>query len=66
MRRVITVSPAWLTTLHVVAEVLEMTPSRSKPDRGTLIMAYGVVNQAGETVMTLRTIHFLRRAASPA
>ncbi len=53
-------------TLHVVAEVLEMTPSRSKPDRGTLIMAYGVVNQAGETVMTLRTIHFLRRAVSPA
>jgi len=52
-------------TLHVEAEVLEMRPSRTKSDRGTLRMAYAVRNQADETVMTFVTIHILQRRNQP-
>jgi acyl dehydratase len=36
--------------LHVVTEVLEVTPSRSKPDRGMIVMRSTTLNQNGETV----------------
>ena len=49
-------------TIHLEAEVLEVRRSRSKPDRGTAIIAYEVKNQAQETVMTYRVTHLLRRA----
>ncbi len=48
-------------TLHCEAEVLEVRPSSSKPDRGILRLAYAVLNQQGETVMTFSAPHMLRR-----
>ncbi|MBI1778805.1 MAG: MaoC family dehydratase [Proteobacteria bacterium] len=48
-------------TLVTEAEVMEMRPSASKPDRGTLRMRYEVKNQKGEAVMSFTAIHILRR-----
>jgi acyl dehydratase len=39
-------------TLHVECEVLEITPSRSKPDRGTVVVRCLTKNQKGETVQS--------------
>ena len=39
-------------TLHVETEVLEITPSRSRPDRGTAIVRCTTLNQHGEPVQT--------------
>jgi acyl dehydratase len=49
-------------TLRVEAEVLESRASTSKPDRGMVTIAYTVLNQAREAVMTYRALHLLRRA----
>lgn len=40
-------------TLHVVAKVLEVRRSTSKPDRGVVRMHYTTLNQKGEAVLTL-------------
>ncbi|MGF1628521.1 MAG: MaoC family dehydratase [Kiloniellaceae bacterium] len=48
-------------TLKVRATVREKRPSKSKPDRGTLLMDYEVKNQRGEAVMTFTAIHILAR-----
>ena len=40
-------------TLHTEAEVIELHPSRSKPDRGFVRIRYTTRNQGGETVMTM-------------
>ena len=48
-------------TLRVEGEVAEVRPSRSKPDRGLVVIAYTVHNQHGDTVMTFRALHLLRR-----
>lgn len=53
-------------TLRVISTVVSATPSRSKPDRGALVMTHHTVNQAGETVLTVECAHFLRRRASSA
>ena len=50
-------------TLYTEAEVLEMRPSSSKPDRGSLRMGYRVVNQRQETVLTMTIIQILKRAS---
>ncbi|GMG82290.1 MaoC family dehydratase [Paralimibaculum aggregatum] len=47
--------------LRCVFEVLSVTPSRSRPDRGRAEIAYQVLNQAGERVMRYRATHILRR-----
>jgi len=39
--------------LHVESEVMEVTPSRSRPDRGTATMRSETVNQRGEVVQVL-------------
>jgi acyl dehydratase len=39
-------------TLHVECEVLEITPSRSKPDRGTAVIRCVTLNQDGEMVQS--------------
>ena len=39
-------------TLHVECEVLEITPSRSKPDRGTVVVRCLTKNQRGDTVQS--------------
>lgn len=51
-------------TLKVQATVREKRPSKSKPDRGTLLMDYVVTNQAGEPVMTFTAIHILARRSN--
>jgi acyl dehydratase len=39
--------------LHVQSEVLEVTPSRSRPDRGTAVLRSNTINQHGDIVQTL-------------
>src|SRR5436189_67230 len=39
-------------TLQVECEVLEITPSRSRPDRGTVVVRCLTRNQKGETVQS--------------
>ena len=39
--------------LHVESEVLSLTPSRSRPDRGVVVMRSRTLNQRGEVVQTL-------------
>lgn len=46
-------------TLSVQATVLETRPSRSRPDRGSVLMAYEVRNQHGETVMTFKVTQLM-------
>jgi len=48
-------------TLRVVAEVLEVRPSSSKPDRGIVKIFYTTLNQRGETVTTLIGNQLCRR-----
>jgi acyl dehydratase len=48
-------------TLYTEAEVLELKPSLSKPDRGSLRMAYQIVNQRGATVLTMKIVHILMK-----
>jgi acyl dehydratase len=50
-------------TLKVRATVREQRPSRSKPDRGTVLMDYETTNQHGEIVMTFTAIHIFARKA---
>jgi acyl dehydratase len=40
--------------LHVESEVAEITPSRSRPDRGTILLVSQTMNQRGETVQILK------------
>ena len=39
--------------LHVVSEITEITPSRSKPDRGIVVVRSETRNQKGEVVQIL-------------
>lgn len=48
-------------TLHVELEVVEKTPSRSKPDRGILRIAYRIKNQKDEDVLTFLAMQLLKR-----
>ena len=50
-------------TLHTELEVIEKTPSRSKPDRGILRVAYRIRNQRQEEVLTFLSMHLLKRRA---
>ena len=47
-------------TLRVVAKVLEVRRSSSKPDRGAVKMAYTTSNQHGDAVMTLVAIQLVK------
>jgi len=47
--------------LHVEAEVIGITPSRSKPDRGVAVSRYELINQRGEVVYPVAMMHILRR-----
>ena len=40
-------------TLHVESEIVEITPSRSKPDQGIVTVRSAVINQEGEAVYLL-------------
>jgi acyl dehydratase len=48
-------------TLCSEVEVVEARPSRSKPDRGILVMAFKIRNQRDEDVLTMRTLQLTRR-----
>lgn len=48
-------------TLRVAAEVKEIVPSRSKPDRGLLRLGLSASNQRGDTVMTATLMIMMRR-----
>jgi acyl dehydratase len=48
-------------TLSVRAEILEVRPSRSKPDRGAVRVTYEALNQDGEVVMTMTGVQLLGR-----
>ena len=48
-------------TISAAAEVVEVKPSASKPDRGVIIMDHPCWNQNKETILTLRCAHMLRR-----
>jgi acyl dehydratase len=51
--------------LHVESEVVEITPSRSKPDRGIAVILSRTLNQRGEVVQILKAkLVVPRRAAS--
>ena len=40
-------------TLHVESEIVEITPSRSKPDQGIVTVYSAMINQEGEVVYLL-------------
>jgi acyl dehydratase len=47
--------PTWPgDTLHVESEILSITPSQSKPDRGIIVMFSRTLDQNGDAVQTLR------------
>jgi len=47
--------------LHVRGEILEKTPSRSRPEMGSFRTRTTVTNQDGDTVMTFVSIVLMRR-----
>ncbi len=51
-------------TLHVLAEVIEVSPARDQGGRDAVRFRYDTVNQDGATVMTLTSLHFLKRRAT--
>jgi acyl dehydratase len=48
-------------TLHAEFQVVDKTPSRSKPDRGIARVAYRIKNQKGEDVLTFLAMQLLKR-----
>ena len=48
-------------TLHTEAQVVSKRESRSRPDRGTVIMAYEIKTHTGQAVMSFTAIHILRK-----
>jgi acyl dehydratase len=52
-------------TIHAEVEVIEARPSRSKPERGTLLMAFKICDQRDEDVLTMRMIQLTRRRPGP-
>lgn len=48
-------------TLRVEAEITDIRPSRSRKDRGTLIMHYRTFNQRQEPVLSFEMRHIVRR-----
>ena len=51
-------------TIHCRITVAAATPSRSKPDRGTLKWAFETLNHKSEVVMTATMLSFMRRRES--
>ncbi len=53
-------------TLHIESEILELRPSRSRPDRGMATIRSETVNQLGEIVQVLIAKLVVPRRTSPA
>ena len=47
--------------LHVVAEVIEVSPAQSADGRDGVRFRYDTINQDGDKVMTATSLHFLMR-----
>jgi acyl dehydratase len=52
--------------LSLRATVLSARPSRSKPDQGVVVSLVELINQNGETVLSLKPISLMRRRQSGA
>ncbi len=52
-------------TLRVRVEVLEVRPSKSKPDRGSVKLRYEVLNQTDDVVMTMSGYGLFARRRPP-
>jgi acyl dehydratase len=50
--------------LHVHSEVITLTPSRSRPDRGLVVLRPDTLNQRGEVVQTLTAKLMVARRAT--
>jgi len=48
-------------TIRVVAEVVGIKPSTSKPDRGIVTMRHDTFNQNDELILSVTGMHMLRR-----
>ncbi|MGE0748947.1 MAG: MaoC family dehydratase [Rhodospirillales bacterium] len=48
-------------TLHVVVEVIESSPAPTPGGRDAIRLKYDTINQNEETVMTLTSLHFVKR-----
>jgi acyl dehydratase len=53
-------------TLHVASTIVEVRPSRSKPEIGSFRSATVVTNQNGAKVLTFTSIVLMRRRPGPA
>ncbi|MEC7463463.1 MAG: acyl dehydratase, partial [Pseudomonadota bacterium] len=51
-------------TLYVQANVIELSPSQKEDGRDGVRIRYDTFNQNEEIVMTLTSLHFVRRQAS--
>jgi acyl dehydratase len=51
-------------TLHVESEIVDITPSRSKPDQGIVTVRSAVINQEGEAVYLLTAKLLVPRRAN--
>lgn len=47
--------------LRVVAEITEVSPAREEGGRDAVRIKYETVNQKGEAVMTVTSLHFVKR-----
>jgi len=50
-------------TIHATSEILSLTPSRTRPDRGTAITRYALVNQQGVEILHFNSINLVHRRA---
>lgn len=50
--------------LRAVSSVVEKRPSKSDPNRGTVIFDYGLIDAAGERVFSCRSINLVRRRSA--
>lgn len=46
-------------TIHVTSQIVALTPSKSRADRGTALTRYAVVNQHGEEAFTFTSINLV-------
>lgn len=46
-------------TIHVTSEIVALTPSTTRQDRGTALTRYAVINQHGEEAVTFTSINLV-------
>jgi len=47
--------------LHVLAEVIEVSPAQREGGHDAIRFRYDTINQHGEIVMSLNSLHFVKR-----